>query len=238
MTWATKVDLATGRPVEMPGARYETGPAKVAPVTARRPQLARDVLQSPAPAWRTSRPATWECGTRMRGSTSRAWQSPDWKSEVPGDGVGVTNGAVPAAAGWVTGTLQAWDPVRAAAGLGGAASRTLECGDDDDRRQSRLSGPGRWQLRRPRCPDRRGAMARQPRSRHLGATDHVCGERPAIRGAAGRLGRRDGGGGRIRRRRARVGLRCAAPAPGGVLPGGNDGAAFAAASGRPQADRV
>lgn len=30
-TWATHIDMATGRPVEVPGARYETGPAYVTP---------------------------------------------------------------------------------------------------------------------------------------------------------------------------------------------------------------
>ncbi len=30
-TWATHIDLKTGRPVEVPGARYETGPAYVTP---------------------------------------------------------------------------------------------------------------------------------------------------------------------------------------------------------------
>ncbi len=32
--WASHVDLATGRPVEVPGARYEDGPARVAPTPA------------------------------------------------------------------------------------------------------------------------------------------------------------------------------------------------------------
>jgi PQQ-dependent dehydrogenase (methanol/ethanol family) len=31
ITWATKVDLKTGRPVEVPGARYETSPATIQP---------------------------------------------------------------------------------------------------------------------------------------------------------------------------------------------------------------
>jgi quinohemoprotein ethanol dehydrogenase len=30
-TWASHIDLATGRPVEIPGARYETGPALITP---------------------------------------------------------------------------------------------------------------------------------------------------------------------------------------------------------------
>jgi len=33
-TWATHVDLTTGRPVEVPGARYENGPARVSPTNA------------------------------------------------------------------------------------------------------------------------------------------------------------------------------------------------------------
>jgi quinohemoprotein ethanol dehydrogenase len=33
-TWAERIDLETGRPVEVPGARYENGPARVAPSIA------------------------------------------------------------------------------------------------------------------------------------------------------------------------------------------------------------
>lgn len=33
-TWATHIDLKTGRPVEVPGARYENGPARVSPTPA------------------------------------------------------------------------------------------------------------------------------------------------------------------------------------------------------------
>ncbi len=31
VTWATRIDRATGRPVEVPGARYETAPARISP---------------------------------------------------------------------------------------------------------------------------------------------------------------------------------------------------------------
>ena len=45
VTWATGIDLATGRPIEVPGARFEDRPASVAHRTERRPQLARHVVQ-------------------------------------------------------------------------------------------------------------------------------------------------------------------------------------------------
>ena len=45
VTWATGVDLKTGRPIEVPGARYETEPFNIATRRTRRPHLASECLQ-------------------------------------------------------------------------------------------------------------------------------------------------------------------------------------------------
>ena len=45
VTWASHVDLATGRPVELAGARYTDQTVNVMPGAARRPQLASDGVQ-------------------------------------------------------------------------------------------------------------------------------------------------------------------------------------------------
>ena len=44
-TWAERIDLKTGRPVEAPNIRYENGPVVIWPHKRRRPQLAAHVVQ-------------------------------------------------------------------------------------------------------------------------------------------------------------------------------------------------
>jgi hypothetical protein len=83
----------------------------------------------------------------------------------------------------------------------------LECRHDDERRQPRLPGTRRWQLRGVRCHVGRRTVAIQCRLGHLGATDHVFGRRTAIRRAVGRLGRRRRRDWRTTHCRSRVGLR-------------------------------
>ena len=112
MNWATKVDLATGRPVEVPGARYESGTATVFP--------------SPfgAHSWHAM---SYNPNTGLvyiptlhaaaafadTGIDLAKWRSPDWKSDVPGLGLGVYfPSPLPARSDGVTGTLQAWDPIK------------------------------------------------------------------------------------------------------------------------------
>ena len=107
MNWATKVDLATGRPVEASGARYESGSAVIAPGPlgahnwpsmsfnprtglAYIPTIHQHHLYTDAEV---------ELDT---------WTPPNWKSPSPTEGVGVDYTKV---VGEPTGSLQAWDPV-------------------------------------------------------------------------------------------------------------------------------
>ena len=112
VTWATKVDLATGRPVENPDARYMNGVATVAPGTAG------------AHTWHAM---SYNPGTGLvyiptihramemadTGMNLPAWRSPDWKADIPGDGFGVRIvSTMTSRLDGVKGSLQAWDPVQ------------------------------------------------------------------------------------------------------------------------------
>jgi quinohemoprotein ethanol dehydrogenase len=112
-TWASKVDLTTGRPIEVPGARYESGTATVTP--------------SPfgAHSWHAMsyNPATGlvyiptmhiAAAFADTGLDLAKWRSPDWKSDLPGLAIGLAAfpAALPSRSDGVMGTLQAWDPVK------------------------------------------------------------------------------------------------------------------------------
>jgi quinohemoprotein ethanol dehydrogenase len=105
VTWATHVDIETGRPVESPGARYEDNYEEVFPSAYG------------AHSWH---PMSYNPDTGLvyipaidlgmpyedRGMDLEAWESPDWSFDP---GVVVFTGDAPADAG--TSTLKAWDPV-------------------------------------------------------------------------------------------------------------------------------
>jgi quinohemoprotein ethanol dehydrogenase len=107
VNWASKIDLATGRPVEVPGARYESGRASVRP--------------GPLGAHNWP-PMSFNPGTGLAYIPTihqgyvfddsqvdiSTWKSPDWQSSAPTEGVGV---AYEVESGDY-GSLQAWDPVR------------------------------------------------------------------------------------------------------------------------------
>ena len=106
-TWATSVDPASGRPVEVPGARYENGPAFV----------------SPGPIgghnWHAMsyNPAT---GLAYFPAIHLSYRFSDesidldaWRSPLRGTGTGVrTTRLGSSRPDGVLGSLQAWDPVR------------------------------------------------------------------------------------------------------------------------------
>ena len=82
-TWARRIDLETGRPVEVEGARYERGAGDRRAGAARRPQLARRCRSTRRPASRTTPPctsprrsptraSTWPIGGPRRGSVATA----------------------------------------------------------------------------------------------------------------------------------------------------------------------
>ncbi len=111
VTWASKVDLATGRPVEVPGARYERGVANVAPSALGAHNWH---AMSYNPGTGLAYIPTSHLGMQYSdtGMDLAAWRSPDWKADIPGEGIGVrTVPYLPRRDGTV-GTLQAWDPVQ------------------------------------------------------------------------------------------------------------------------------
>ena len=107
VTWATHVDMETGRPVERPGARYEDGEEVLAPG----PSGAHNWhAMSYNPETGLVYIPTMHLNSRFwqEGIDAETWASPSW--------------SVDAAVSWeivgssredgVIGTLQAWDPVR------------------------------------------------------------------------------------------------------------------------------
>jgi quinohemoprotein ethanol dehydrogenase len=106
-SWASKVDLATGRPVEVPGARYETAPAVVTPGPF-------GAHNWPAMSFnpRTGLvyiPTIHQHHLYTDATVDlAAWTSPNWRSAAPTEGMGVDYTKI---VGGVRGSLQAWDPV-------------------------------------------------------------------------------------------------------------------------------
>jgi quinohemoprotein ethanol dehydrogenase len=106
-TWATHVDLDTGRPVEVPGARYETGPAIVAPTP-----LGGHAWHAMSFNPETGLAYYPAIHLSMRFSDAGidldSWRSTNW---LGGTGVSWTFAGT-SGPGGAASTLQAWDPVR------------------------------------------------------------------------------------------------------------------------------
>jgi quinohemoprotein ethanol dehydrogenase len=106
VTWAEKVDLATGRPVVAPGARYENGPATLWPSFQGVHNL---YPQSFSPKTRLVYVPTIEMPAPFGGEVDVK----DWHplpSSIQYTGFPTTDGDVPADAG--KSFLVAWDPVK------------------------------------------------------------------------------------------------------------------------------
>ena len=109
VNWASKIDLKTGRPVEVPGARYETqsytvtpGPlgAHNWPSMSFNPKLGLAYIPTIHQRWRFD-----DSETDLKG-----WRPPDWQSPAPSEGFGLSYSNESHDDG-VSGSLQAWDPV-------------------------------------------------------------------------------------------------------------------------------
>ncbi len=111
VTWASKIDLATGRPVEVPGARYESGSATVAPSIVGAHNW-HAMSYNPGTGLAYVPTIHLSMSLNDEAVAHDEWQSPDWKQDLPGDGVGVSWAWGGPRADGVSGTLQAWDPVR------------------------------------------------------------------------------------------------------------------------------
>ena len=109
VNWASKIDLKTGRPVEVPGARYETesytvtpGPlgAHNWPSMSFNPQLGLAYIPTIHQRWQFD-----DSETDLKG-----WRPPDWQAPAPSEGFGLSYSNESNDDG-VSGSLQAWDPV-------------------------------------------------------------------------------------------------------------------------------
>ena len=102
-TWASEIDPDTGRPVEVPGARYEDGEAEVYPS----PWGAHSWhAMSYNPVTGLAYVPTMDIGAVYsdEGVDVMTWESPEWAFDA---GVGLTVGEAETS----TSALKAWDPV-------------------------------------------------------------------------------------------------------------------------------
>ena len=105
ITWATHVDMETGRPVEAPGVRYEDEPVTVYP-SALGAHSWHAMSYNPGTGLVYIPAIDFAGGYGDATIDISTWQSPDWEFDSGVDRMTVD---VPADAG--TSTLKAWDPV-------------------------------------------------------------------------------------------------------------------------------
>ena len=107
VTWASHVDLKSGRPIELPGVRYEDGEELVWP-------SAVGAHSWHAMSYNPDTKLAYVPAVEMPGLyTDKGMKLEEWKSPYFGfdPGIDTLRGDVPADAG--TGALRAWDPVKA-----------------------------------------------------------------------------------------------------------------------------
>jgi quinohemoprotein ethanol dehydrogenase len=106
VSWASRIDLATGRPVEVPGARYETGSATVSPgPTGAHSWHAMSYNPGTGLAYYPAIHLKWSFSDA--GIDLKNWRSPNWRWDL-----GVNIAVTGVRSDGVAGSLQAWDPVR------------------------------------------------------------------------------------------------------------------------------
>jgi quinohemoprotein ethanol dehydrogenase len=111
VTWAKEVDLKTGRPVEVKGARYEDGAAIVAPG----PLGAHNwpsMSFNPATGLAYIPTIHQSYSYNDEEVELAGWKSPDWRDAAPPEGLGVAQELDGHRSDGVRGSLQAWDPVK------------------------------------------------------------------------------------------------------------------------------
>jgi quinohemoprotein ethanol dehydrogenase len=103
-TWATEIDLETGRPVEVPGARYEEGEVEIFP-SAWGAHTWHAMSYNPGTG--LAYVPTMDIGAVYsdEGIDIQTWESPDWTFEGAGLDITVAGAETSVSA------LKAWDPV-------------------------------------------------------------------------------------------------------------------------------
>jgi quinohemoprotein ethanol dehydrogenase len=188
-TWATSIDSITGRPNENPAARYEHGSAVVIPgpvgghnwhAMSFNPQTGLAYYPAIHMSYTFS-----DSGINLA-----TWQSPIWKRGTGTAAASATSGAGSSRADGVTGSLQAWDPVRRKLAWEVPLDGFWNPGTMTSAGNLVFQGRADGNFCRVPCHLGRRTVALQCRLGHLGATDHVFGCGTAIRRATRGLGRR------------------------------------------------
>lgn len=106
-SWASSIDIATGRPVEMPGVRYESGPVDISP-TPIGGHSWHAMSYNPNTGLAYIPTIHWEFRFTDADIDLANFQAGGWRIEL---GVGYEFGGSTRDDG-VMGTLQAWDPIK------------------------------------------------------------------------------------------------------------------------------
>ena len=204
VTWAKGIDMATGRPIENPGVRYEDGEALMWPGSGGLHNW-QPMSFSPDTGL-TYIPAHEMAGYyNDKGLDPRTYQM-DRDGPM---GINAFRDDIPKSAG--SSSLIAWDAVQKKKAWETALARRHQRRRDEHPRRPRVPGPVRRPVRRPRRQNRRGVVECRYGCRHPGAADHLQRRRPAVRVHPRRLGRWPDAA-RLAQRPARLG-RPRSPAP-------------------------
>jgi hypothetical protein len=134
-TWATSVDSLTGRPMIAPNARYDTGnvctshPVRMAPIAGM------PCRSTHKQGWFIFPLFTTPCHFRRK-----SVKTADWKANPSKGGIAVALTDADSLPRSYQGSLQAWNPGYAKAGLDCSVQRTLECRNTNHGRQPCFSG--------------------------------------------------------------------------------------------------
>jgi len=111
VSWASKIDLETGRPVEVPGARYEQGAVIVTPgPLGAHNWPSMSFNPETGLAYIPTIHQYYKYGDED--IDNKSWQPPDWQSTAPVYGSGVDFERIEYEPGVARGSLQAWDPIK------------------------------------------------------------------------------------------------------------------------------
>jgi quinohemoprotein ethanol dehydrogenase len=110
VSWASRIDLETGRPVEVPGARYMENAALITPgpLGAHNwPSMSFNPITGLAYIPTIHQSYRYDDAELKL----KEWKSPDWQSTSPTEGLGVAAELLDYKKGASPGSLQAWDPI-------------------------------------------------------------------------------------------------------------------------------
>ncbi len=111
VSWASHIDMATGRPVEVPGARYEESSTIITPgPLGAHNWPSMSFNPETGLAYIPTIHQYFKFGDEE--VDIKSWQPPDWRDTAPADGLGVEAEQLDFEPGAARGSLQAWDPIQ------------------------------------------------------------------------------------------------------------------------------